>query len=165
MERFRQGNIDVLVCTSVIEVGVDVPNATLMLVEHAERFGLAQLHQLRGRVSRGPVGGECHLLAGPATVEARRRLRVVTRTTDGFQLAEEDARLRGMGELLGTRQHGLADLRVGDLVADADLLRQARQDAFGIVAADPALRQPEHALLRRAVAERYGSKLDLATIG
>jgi ATP-dependent DNA helicase RecG len=165
MARFRQGEIDVLVCTSVIEVGVDVPNATLMLVEHAERFGLAQLHQLRGRVSRGPVGGECHLLAVPATEEARRRLRVVTHTSDGFQLAEEDARLRGMGELLGTRQHGLADLRVGDLVADADLLRQARQDAFGIVAADPALRQPEYALLRRAVAERYGSKLDLATIG
>jgi ATP-dependent DNA helicase RecG len=165
MEAFRRHDLDVLVSTSVIEVGVDVPNATLLMVEHAERFGLSQLHQLRGRVSRGDVAGECYLFAEPATDEARQRLRILTRTTDGFALAEEDVRLRGVGEFFGTRQHGLGDLRVGDLIADGDLLRQARHDAFQLVAEDAGLRRPEHARLRRAVLDRYGKTLDLAEIG
>jgi ATP-dependent DNA helicase RecG len=165
MERFRAGDLHLLVCTSVIEVGVDVPNATLLVVEHAERFGLSQLHQLRGRVSRGSVPGACWLFAEPAGDEGRQRLRAFVRTTDGFALAEEDVRLRGVGEFFGTRQHGLGELRFGSLVRDADLLTQARRDAFALVAADARLGRPEHAALRAAVAERYGKTLDLAEIG
>jgi ATP-dependent DNA helicase RecG len=165
MERFCSREIDVLVCTSVIEVGVDVPNATLLVIEHAERFGLSQLHQLRGRVSRGPVAGQCHVFADPPGDEARERLRIFLRTRDGFALAEEDMRLRGVGELFGTRQHGLGELRLASLVSDADLLSVARRDAFAVVAADARLRQPEHELLRQAVLERYGQTLDLAEIG
>jgi ATP-dependent DNA helicase RecG len=165
MEDFRARKIDVLVCTSVVEVGVDVPNATLMVVEHAERFGLSQLHQLRGRVSRGETAGQCFLFADPATDEGRERLRVLVRTNDGFKLAEEDARLRGVGEFFGARQHGLGELRFGSLIADADLLSLARKDAFAVVAADAGLRQPEHAGLRQTVLDRYGKTLDLAEVG
>jgi ATP-dependent DNA helicase RecG len=165
MDRFRAGEIQVLVSTSVIEVGVDVPNATLMVIEHADRFGLSQLHQLRGRVSRGSVAGECYFFAERGSEEAVRRLRLFVRTRDGFALAEEDVRLRGMGEFFGTRQHGLGELRVANLVSDAELLQQAREDAFGLVTADPTLRAPAHAGLRNAVLERYGQTLDLAEIG
>jgi ATP-dependent DNA helicase RecG len=165
MEQFRGRRLDVLVCTSVVEVGVDVPNATLLVIEHAERFGLSQLHQLRGRVSRGRVVGQCYLFADPATDEAKERLRAFVRTRDGFALAEQDARLRGGGQLFGTRQHGLGELRFGDVLADAELLQLARKDAFALVAADANLRQPEHALLRLAVLDRYGRTLELAEIG
>ena len=165
MDEFRKRELDLLVCTSVIEVGVDVPNATLLVIEHAERFGLSQLHQLRGRVSRGSVAGQCYLFADPAGDEGRQRLRAFLRTTDGFALAEEDMRLRGVGEFFGTRQHGLGELRVGNLVSDADLLGAARTDAFALAANDPGLLRPEHALLRAAVLERYGMTLDLAEIG
>jgi ATP-dependent DNA helicase RecG len=165
MARFRKREIDLLVCTSVVEVGVDVPNATLMLVEHAERFGLSQLHQFRGRISRGAVAGQCWLFADPANDEAKERLKAFARLADGFALAEEDARLRGGGQLFGTRQHGLGELRLGDVIADAELLQLARKDAFALVAADAGLRQPDHAALRRAVLERYGKTLDLAEIG
>ena len=165
MDRFRKHELDLLVCTSVIEVGIDVPNATLMVIEHAERFGLSQLHQLRGRVSRGEVAGSCVLFAEPSGEEGRQRLRAFLRTTDGFALAEEDVRLRGAGEFFGTRQHGLGELRIGDLIRDADLLTQARKDAFALVAGDSRLRRPEHALLRGAVLERYGRTMNLAEIG
>jgi ATP-dependent DNA helicase RecG len=165
MARFRGREIDLLVCTSVVEVGVDVPNATLMVVEHAERFGLSQLHQFRGRISRGTVPGQCWLFADPVNDEAKERLKAFTRLADGFALAEEDARLRGGGQLFGTRQHGLGELRLGDVIADAELLQLARKDAFALVAADAGLRQPDHAALRRAVLERYGQTLDLAEIG
>jgi ATP-dependent DNA helicase RecG len=165
MKDFRAGRLDLLVCTSVVEVGVDVPNASLLIVEHAERFGLSQLHQLRGRISRGTIAGECYLFADPATDEARERLKILTRTTDGFRLAEEDLRLRGLGEFFGARQHGLGELRLGSLIADADLLTQARKDAFAMVLADAGLRKPEHAALRAAVLERYGETLDLAEVG
>ncbi len=165
MGRFRRREIDLLVCTSVVEVGVDVPNATLMVVEHAERFGLSQLHQLRGRVSRGPVGGHCSLFAAPANDDARERLRVFTRTTDGFALAEEDARLRGLGQFFGTRQHGLGELRLGDLAADLELLQVARKDAFALVSADAGLKKAENGPLRQAVMGRYGTALDLAEVG
>ncbi len=165
MQQFRAHELDLLVTTVVIEVGVDVPNATLMLIEHADRFGLSQLHQLRGRVSRGTVAGECYLFAGVTTEEARIRLRAICRTSDGFALAEEDARLRGLGEFFGTRQHGLGDLRFGDLLHDFDLLEMARQDAIEIVGADAGLKKPEHAALRHAVLARYGQTLDLAAIG
>jgi ATP-dependent DNA helicase RecG len=146
MDRFRAGAIDLLVCTFVVEVGVDVPNATLMVVEHAERFGLSQLHQMRGRVSRGTVAGQCWVFAEPANDEARERLRAFTRLSDGFALAEEDARLRG------------------DVLADADVFQLARKDAFAMVKEDAGLRRPEHAALRRAVLERYGKSLNLTEI-
>jgi len=165
MTRFRTGEVQVLVSTSVIEVGVDVPNATLMVIEHADRFGLSQLHQLRGRVSRGPVAGECYIVARDVNEETQRRLRLFVRTRDGFALAEEDVRIRGIGEFFGTRQHGQNELRVANLVSDADLLQLAREDAFALVTADPALREPAHAGLRSAVLERYGQTLDLVEIG
>jgi ATP-dependent DNA helicase RecG len=165
MRQFRERELDLLVTTVVIEVGVDVPNATLMLIEHAERFGLSQLHQLRGRVSRGTVAGECWLLAGMTGEDAQVRLRAFTRTSDGFALAEEDARLRGLGEFFGTRQHGLGELRFGNLIDDHAILEQARADALALVTADAALQQPDHQLLRQAVLERYGKTLDLAAIG
>lgn len=165
MGEFRDGKLDLLVTTLVIEVGIDVPNATLMLIEHADRFGLSQLHQLRGRVTRGAVAGECYLFADAATEEARERLRAISRITDGFALAQKDVELRGLGEFFGTRQHGLGDLRFGDLLRDGDLLDQARADALEIVGADAGLSKPEHAALRQAVLARYGHKLDLATVG
>ncbi len=165
MNRFRAGEVQVLVTTTVVEVGVDVPNATLMVIEQADRFGLSQLHQLRGRISRGPVAGECYLFADGASEEARARLRLFVRTRDGFALAEADARQRGLGEFFGTRQHGLGELRLGNILADADLLQLARQDAFDLIAADPGLARPEHQALRRTVLERYGRTLELAEIG
>ena len=165
MQQFHQRQLDLLVSTMVIEVGVDVPNATFLVIEHAERFGLSQLHQLRGRVGRGGMAGQCFLFAHAGNEEARARLQAFTRTADGFALAEQDAKLRGVGELFGTRQSGLGELRWADLDADRELLRLARHDAFALVAADAGLRQPEHALLRRAVLDRYGKTLDLAEIG
>jgi ATP-dependent DNA helicase RecG len=165
MQQFRAGEIDLLVTTVVIEVGVDVPNATLMVIEHADRFGLSQLHQLRGRISRGTVAGECFVFSDATAEEARQRLRVFSRITNGFTLAEEDARLRGLGEFFGTRQHGLGELRFGDLLADRNVLELAREDAIDLVAHDAGLRNPDHANLRRVVLERYGKTLDLAEIG
>jgi ATP-dependent DNA helicase RecG len=165
MEKFRRRDLDLLVCTSVVEVGVDVPNATLMVIEHAERFGTSQLHQLRGRVSRGDVAGQCYLFTQAVSEEAKERLRAVVRSHDGFLLAEQDARLRGGGEFFGTRQHGLGELRFGKVITDTEILRQARRDAFSLVARDAGLRLPEHARLRQTVLERYGRRLDLAEIG
>lgn len=165
MNAFRHGEIQVLVCTSVIEVGIDVPNATLMAIENPERFGLAQLHQLRGRVSRGHHPGYCCLFPGPELSEqARKRLEAFVRTTDGFELAEVDFQLRGPGEIFGTRQHGLPPLKVADLIRDYPVLVEARRDAQQIVAADPGLAQPQWALLRRQVLARYGKALDLAEV-
>jgi ATP-dependent DNA helicase RecG len=165
MEDFRRGEIQVLVCTSVVEVGVDVPNATLMTIEDAERFGLAQLHQLRGRVSRGKFPGFCCAFGDPQTDEARARLEAFASTTDGFRLAETDFALRGPGELFGTRQHGLPPLRIADLIRDAKVLDEARADAQALVAADPGLSEAEHARLRRMVLARYGQVLDLGDVG
>jgi ATP-dependent DNA helicase RecG len=165
MQAFRERKLDLLVTTMVVEVGVDVPNATWMVIEHAERFGLSQLHQLRGRVSRGTVAGTCVLFANPTTADARERLRVFTRTTNGFTLAEADAKLRGLGEFFGARQHGLGELRFGDLLADRELLQVARRDAIALVADDPGLGRADHRLLRQRVIERYGQTLDLATVG
>ena len=165
MDDFRRGEVQVLVATSVVEVGVDVPNATLMAIETGERFGLAQLHQLRGRISRGSHPGFCAVFADPKTEESQRRLDAFVKSTDGFRLAETDFALRGPGELFGTRQHGLPPLRIADLVRDAAIVEEARRDAQGLVAADPGLALPDHARLRRMVLARYGKVLDLADVG
>ncbi len=147
MDAFRAGDVDILVSTTVIEVGVDVPNATVMIVEDAERFGLAQLHQLRGRIGRGEHPGEFLIFADPRTDEGRQRMKAIASTNDGFALAEEDLKLRGEGELLGQKQSGLPRLRLASLVGDSGLLEIARDDAREIVESDPHLERPEHALI------------------
>ncbi len=165
MNAFKRGAIHILVSTTVIEVGVDVPNATIMLIEHAERFGLSQLHQLRGRIGRGKKKSYC-ILVTPETINevARQRMRVMEETTDGFRIAEEDLRLRGSGEFLGTRQHGLSDLKYVDLVQDAQLIQIARQDAFQLLSRDPQLRLPEHAAIRQQFFKLFADKFELAKI-
>jgi ATP-dependent DNA helicase RecG len=143
MAAFAAGKTQVLVATTVIEVGVDVPEATIMVIEHAERFGLAQLHQLRGRIGRGRLASRCILLyAAPLTQTARARLRILRETDDGFRIAEEDLRLRGAGELLGTRQSGLPEFHIADLAVHGELLAAARDDAALIMARDPGLKSP-----------------------
>ncbi len=161
MRDFHLGRIKVLVASVVVEVGVDVPSANVMVVAHAERFGLAQLHQLRGRVGRGAEDATCLLVASPGTEAAEQRLAVLEQTDDGFRIAEEDLRIRGPGEFFGTRQHGLPELRVADLIEDFDLLRLARRDAFAIVAEDPGLNRPHHQQLRREMLRAYAGRLDL----
>ncbi len=156
MRSFAAGEADVLVATSVIEVGIDVPNATVMLIEAAERYGLSQLHQLRGRVGRGEHPSLCILFGDPKLP----RLAAIASTRDGFRLAEVDLELRGAGEVLGTRQSGLEEFKVARLPEDAELLERARTHADALVDGDPELSEPEHALLRQAVLARYGSDLD-----
>jgi ATP-dependent DNA helicase RecG len=151
MGRFAAGEIDVLLATTVVEVGVDVPNASVMVVLDAQRYGLAQLHQLRGRVGRGAAKSFC-ILVYPDGAEASDRLEILTETTDGFRIAEEDLRLRGAGEFAGTAQSGAADLWIADLVRDIDVYREAKAEAEAIVASDPELRRPEHRGLRDALA-------------
>jgi len=165
MDNFRRGEIQVLVCTSVVEVGVDVPNATLMTIESGEWFGLAQLHQLRGRISRGRYPGFCCVFADPQTDDSRKRLDAFTSTTNGFELAEIDFAIRGPGDLFGTQQHGLPPFRIADLSRDHDLLTEARHDAQSLITADPGLAKPEHAKLRKQMVGRYGEALELADVG
>jgi ATP-dependent DNA helicase RecG len=149
MEAFAHGPVDLLVATTVIEVGVDVPDATVMVIEHAERFGLSQLHQLRGRIGRGEKPSACLLLyAAPLGETAKARLTILRETEDGFRIAEEDLRLRGAGELLGTRQSGMPELRLADLAAHADLLMVARDDARLALARDPELETAHGQALR-----------------
>ncbi len=165
MDEFRAGAIDLLVSTTVIEVGIDVPNASVMLIEHAERFGLSQLHQLRGRVGRGPWKSVCILMSRGRSEDARRRLDAMAGTTDGFRIAEADLSLRGPGDFFGTRQSGLPEFRVADLLRDGAMLEEARQEAFALVAADPQLVRPEHRALRAALLARWRGKLALASVG
>lgn len=147
MKRFVRNEIDVLVSTTVIEVGVDVPNATAMVVLDAQRYGLAQLHQLRGRVGRAAVKSFCVLVYPDDTPDSQ-RLQILTASTDGFKIADEDLRLRGPGQLAGTIQSGSAEVRLGDLLRDVDVYRAAKLAAEKIVASDPALARSEHAGLR-----------------
>jgi ATP-dependent DNA helicase RecG len=165
MEAFHNGKLDVLVATTVVEVGVDVPNATVMIIEDADRFGLAQLHQLRGRVGRGAHGGEVLLFADPKTDEGRSRMQAITSTADGFDLAEQDLRLRGEGQVLGERQHGLPELRLASIIRDADLVEAARADAHDIVAADPHLHDARNAPLMVAVRRSYGRDWEWVSSG
>jgi ATP-dependent DNA helicase RecG len=167
LRAFATGQLDVLVATTVIEVGIDVPEASLMVVEEAERFGLAQLHQLRGRVGRGREAADCLLIAGPAgpaaspesqrPAETSRRLAVVAGTTDGFRIAEADLELRGCGDLFGVRQAGMPRLRFADLAGMGRLLETARGEATRLLEDDPELAAPEHQALRRAVEARWAA--------
>ena len=173
MEAFKSGAIDILVATTVIEVGVDVPNATVMLIEHAERFGLAQLHQLRGRVGRGALQSYCLLLTSAATEmkrnaepmsAARARMEALVRTTDGFLVAEEDLRIRGPGDFFGVRQWGIPEFRAANLLRDREILEQARKAAFDLLKGDPNLGLPLHRALRDATLRRWKDRLALAAI-
>ena len=155
MAAFTAGELDVLVSTTVIEVGVDVPNASLMIVENAERFGLSQLHQLRGRVGRGKHQSYCVLITASKSDTARERLRALASTNDGFRIAEEDLRLRGPGDFFGKRQHGLPQLKVADFAADVALLKEAKGAAEELIAADPGLEQPEHRALKARVRQMF----------
>jgi ATP-dependent DNA helicase RecG len=166
MRRFTAGAFDVLVATTVIEVGIDVPNATVIAIEHAERFGLAQLHQLRGRVGRGAHPGYCFLaVPGWMAEETWQRLTVLERTTDGFRIAEADLLQRGPGDFLGTRQAGLPPFRVANLVRDTALLAAARDEAAAWLAYDPDLSRPESAVVRAVLAHRWAGRLELARVG
>jgi len=147
MRRFRDGELDILVATSVIEVGIDVPNATVMVIEDADRFGLSQLHQFRGRVGRGLHQSYCYVLSADASIQAQERLEVFQMTDDGFRLAEADLKLRGPGDFFGVRQSGVPELRIADL-SDTRLVELSRTLAAKLWESDPYLRKPEHAALR-----------------
>ncbi|MCK5472799.1 MAG: DEAD/DEAH box helicase, partial [Planctomycetes bacterium] len=164
MADFHKGKIDVLVSTIVIEVGVDVANATIMVIEHADRFGLAQLHQLRGRIGRGEDKSYCFLFAEPNNETAENRLNVMTRSNDGFEIADYDLRLRGPGELFSARQHGLPDLKIANIIDDYALLLMSRKNAFKMVDCDPMLKEPENKNIRSALLEKFGDSLGLAGI-
>ncbi len=165
MEGFRSGDLDILVSTVVIEVGVDVPNATIMVIEAANHFGLAQLHQLRGRIGRGMSNSYCFLFGDTDNEAALERLKMMQRSNDGFAIAEFDLALRGPGELFSTRQHGLPDLKIADIIKDYNLLNMARNDAFEMIKQDPNLSLPENLNLREVLISKLGDKLGLTDIG
>ena len=160
MAAFVRGETDILVATTVIEVGVDVPNAALMIVENAERFGLSQLHQLRGRVGRGAFKSWCILVSDHKSEDVKARLSIMTKTNNGFEIAEEDLRLRGPGDFFGSRQHGLPEMHVADLGADTQVLKTAQEEAKALLAADPQLARPEHEVLRARIEELFKNNTD-----
>jgi ATP-dependent DNA helicase RecG len=166
MMEFKEGRIQILVATTVIEVGIDIPNASVMVVEHAERFGLSQLHQLRGRIGRGRYPSKCILLAQyRSSGEAKVRLRAMERTTDGFKIAEEDLSLRGPGEFFGIKQSGLPDFRVAHIIRDTPILIEARKEAFRLIQKDPELAHPSYTALKDILMKRWRGRLELASIG
>jgi ATP-dependent DNA helicase RecG len=179
MRRFNDRELDILVATTVIEVGIDVPNASVMVIENAERFGLSQLHQLRGRVGRGSEQSYCILLAerwlarrvrdaGESAAQqqaSQRRLSTMVQTTDGFRIAEVDLEIRGPGDFFGTRQSGMPEFRVANIVTDAVVLGQARDDAFALVAEDPHLRRDAHRLLAAHLRSRFVEEMSLLQVG
>ena len=165
MSRFKNREIDILVSTTVIEVGIDVPNASLMVIENAGRFGLSQMHQLRGRVGRGTHKSSCHLIIGPTTEDGIRRIKAMTRTNDGFELAEADLEIRGPGEFFGTRQSGLPDFKIANILRDASLLEFAKSEANRLAKADPSLSQPAHRVLKQVLQTQWAGHLKMASIG
>ncbi len=165
MSDFIQHRCDILISTIVIEVGIDVPNATIMAIEHAERFGLAQLHQLRGRIGRSSHQSYCFLFGRPKSEGARRRLKTMIATNDGFKIAEEDLRIRGPGEFFGTRQHGMPEFKIGDIIHDHAVLKSAREDAFEFVNEGPESQTPENRLLMKKIMENFKGRLDLINTG
>ncbi len=164
MRQFREGKIDALVSTVVIEVGVDIPNATIMVVLHADRFGLAQLHQLRGRVSRGSNLGYCILMTDSKNTEAKKRLQILVESNDGFRIAEEDLAIRGEGEFLGTKQHGRG-FKLTNLVTDFEILKTARDDALKILKSDPELKHKSHQAIKKELINQHGHQLIIAGSG
>ncbi len=164
MQQFRAGEIDALVATTVIEVGVDVPNASIMVIEHADRFGLAQLHQLRGRIGRGTRKSVCVLIADPVTDDGTARVEAIASTTDGFAIAEKDLEIRGPGELFGSRQSGLAPFRVAQIPRDIELLQMARRDAQAWIDENPMLAGQRDALLKRRLLKAHGKTLGLGDV-
>ena len=166
MAGFLEKRIDILVSTTVIEVGIDIPQASLMVIEHAERFGLSQLHQLRGRVGRSDIASYCILLAQHrGSEDARKRLRIMEQTTDGFKIAEEDLAIRGPGEFMGIRQSGLPDFRVANIIRDGQILNEAKTDAFELIEKDPFLEKTEHTLLKAILLHKWQGRLELAKTG
>ena len=166
MRRFKEGELQILVATTVIEVGIDVPNATVMVVEHADRFGLSQLHQLRGRVGRGKDPSQCFLLQyGTQSREAHRRLHAMVELQNGFKIAEVDLQLRGPGEILGTRQSGLPDFRLASVSRDSKLLLDARREALEWLAGDPFLKGKESRTMKEVLKHRWNGRLELGSIG
>src|SRR5699024_3218265 len=160
MDKFKKGEIDVLVSTTVIEVGVDVPNANIMVIYNAERFGLAQLHQLRGRVGRGEYQSYCILINESNNKIARERMRIMQRTSDGFIISEKDLELRGPGEFIGTRQHGLPDLKIANLFTDMDILKLAQKKAVEILREDPYLKLKKYENLRARILNIFEDKIE-----
>jgi len=166
MKRFASGKTDILVSTTVIEVGVDVPNASIMVIEHAERFGLSQLHQLRGRIGRGTKQSYCILMPGSKlSKDGRYRLRKMVETTDGFEIAEADLKLRGPGDFMGTKQSGLPDFRFADIVEDKALLEQAKQDAWSLIGSDPNLTSEEHHNLKKVFEPYFKKRAEFFGVG
>jgi ATP-dependent DNA helicase RecG len=165
MKDFKKGAIDVLVSTVVIEVGIDVPNATVMIIENAESFGLSQLHQLRGRIGRAQHESYCILLSDPASDKAADRLKAIEGTIDGFEIAEADMEIRGPGEIFGTRQHGLPEIRFGNIARDVGIMEAARREAFALVGRDPQLAEEHHGGIRAALGERFKGRLELVRVG
>jgi len=165
MLAFRDKQIDVLVATTVIEVGIDVPSATVIVIDNAEKFGLSQLHQLRGRVGRGTEPSHCILLSDATSEIATARLKAICDSTDGFDIAEMDLKLRGPGEFFGTRQHGLPEFKLADITAELGLLATAKDDAIALLQEDPSLQSRKFAALREAVHKQFGDSLQLAAVG
>jgi ATP-dependent DNA helicase RecG len=165
MTDFINHKYDILVSTIVIEVGIDVPNATVMAIEHAERFGLAQLHQLRGRIGRSSHQSYCLLFGIQKSAESRQRIKTMLETNDGFKIAEEDLKLRGPGEFFGTRQHGLPEFKIGDIINDYAILKLARDDAFKLVNDSKKSKSIETNMLLQRITKRFKDKLDLINTG
>jgi len=165
MMKFLNREFDILITTTIIEVGIDVANACLMVIEHSERFGLATLHQLRGRVGRGTEQSLCILLGQTKTEEAKKRTQIMLETNDGFRIAEEDLRLRGGGEFFGTQQHGLPEFKIGNIVFDQRELELARQAAFQLISRDPVLTLPENGVIKQKFREKFKEKFGLASVG
>ena len=165
MSDFKNKKIDVLIATTIIEVGIDVPNASIMVIENAERFGLSQLHQLRGRIGRGKDASFCVLVSDANTEDARQRLEAISKIEDGFEIAQEDLNIRGPGELFGKQQHGAPILALGNVISDVDLLEEVRKEAFGLIAEDPALNDLRHEKVKTQLKENFKDKFHLGLIG
>ncbi len=165
MELFKDRKIDILVATTVLEVGIDVPNANVMVIEHAERFGLSQLHQLRGRIGRSEKNAICLLLADARTEEGKARLDVIVKTIDGFKIAQEDLKIRGPGHYFGRYQHGLNELKMADPLTQLDVLEEARKEASGVLHMDPPLGQPDHVRIKQVIQKRYPEYLSMVFAG
>jgi ATP-dependent DNA helicase RecG len=165
MRKFKNKEYDVLISTTVIEVGIDVPNATVMIIQNADRFGLSALHQLRGRIGRGKKQSYCFLVGGVTGENSHLRLDIMTKTNDGFKIAEEDLKMRGPGELMGTVQHGFPEFKAGDIIKDSDIIEFAKMSAKNLIGADPKLQSPKNQTLKKLIALRFAEKFKLINVG